>query len=273
MMLWAAKWRVTDVGDILGEALLRGWTFHLLYPKAVLDELAGQDDYVANAPSDETLPIVPFIDSVELDIPLEWARYERRVDALLSRAHAFAFLFEGGFLWRLALLFGGPRAALWRSQVLKLSPNLVLRRVEQSYVPGYWGDVVSGLEKDILLGVCRCKYTGEERSWFPSPELLIEHRFHDGQWTLYEERFLLDRVDSLRRGENRHRPLTAEEWDTELANYLPGRLLRDSFVPLDSPAMDAVLNDARIEFGGSWNLITLGELERSLELGEEAVEG
>lgn len=37
--------------------------------------------------------------------------------------------------------------------------------------------------------------------------------------------------------------------------------------------MDAVLNDARIEFRGLWNLITLGELEHSLELGEEAVEG
>ncbi|KAI0802961.1 hypothetical protein BC629DRAFT_1591070 [Irpex lacteus] len=269
MMHWAAKWRVVDVSEILGEALLRGWTFHILYPKAVLDELAGQDGYAGNVPPDQTVPIVPFFDSVELDVPMEWARYERRVDALLSRPHAFAFLFEGGFLWRLALLFGDPRVAEWRGQVMKPSSSLVLRRVESSYVPDHWSDEVTRAEKDVLLGLCRCQRTGEERSWFPSPEQLIEHRFHDGQWTLFEERFLLERVESLQRGENRYRPLTADEWDSELADYSPGRLLRDSFVPLDSPAMDAILNDARIEFGGSWNLITLEELGHSLELEDE----
>ncbi|KAI0752260.1 hypothetical protein BC629DRAFT_1444681 [Irpex lacteus] len=269
MMHWAAKWRVTEVEDVLGEALLRGWTFHLVYSKTTLDQLAQRGDHSGDPTAGFVTPIAPFIDTNELDVPHEWARYERRVDALLSRPHAFAFLFEGGFLWRLAMLFGGQRVVEWRKQILEPSSSLVLRRGESSFVPDHWGDVVTETEKDVLLGLCRCKYTGEERYWFPSPEQLIAHRFHDGQWTLYEERFLTERVDSLRRGEPRFRPLSSDEWDAELSNYLPGRLLRDSFVPLHGPATDALLNDARAEFGGSWNLLTLEELESSLVQGED----
>ncbi|KAI0796350.1 hypothetical protein BC629DRAFT_1439388 [Irpex lacteus] len=272
LMHWAAKWRVTDVREILSEALLRGWTFHVVYPTSVLDKLVQEEEYAADAHLDQLTPLVTCVNMLDFDASHEWAKFERAVDSLLSRPHAYAFLFEGGFIWRLAMFFGGPRVPVWLKRILKPSAKLVLRRTEPSHIPDHWGDVVSETEKNTLLGLCVCRDTGVERYWFPSPEQLIEHRFHDGQWTFYEEHFLQERVGSLRRGEGHYRPLTPEEWDTELSSYLPGRLLRDSFVPIDGPSTDALLADARIEFGGPWNLLSLRELNNSLVFEDEASE-
>lgn len=197
-------------------------------------------------------------------MPREWARYQKRLSLLLSRPHAYVFLHLGGLYWRLALLFGERYIQAWKTRLLGPSEGLIHRRMTSSSIYGHWSDVVTETEKKVLLGLCRCKTTGVERTWFPPPELLIKHRFHDGEWSQLEEYFLRERYDSLQRGESTYRPLTSEEWEVELVQYRPGQLLRDSFVVVHSPAAHGLLSDARTEFGGAWDRATLEEINRSL---------
>ncbi|KAI0825917.1 hypothetical protein BC629DRAFT_1434467 [Irpex lacteus] len=272
MMHWAAKYRVDNVREVLEEALLRGWTFYLAYPRSVLDDMARQSNAASIAVVERLNPLLVSIDLDDFNSTREWAKYIRRVSVLFSRPNSYVFLLEGGFFWRLALLLGRGHVARWCASPLGPSPNLVLRRSTSPTIPGYWSDVVSETEKNILLGLCRCKDTAMEYYWFPSPDLLIKHHFHDGEWTHFEEYFLRERFDSLQRGEDRFRPLTLEEWNSELIGYQTGRLLRDSFVPVEGPAANALLADARTEFKGSWNWATLAEITQSLQSEDGAVE-
>lgn len=265
MMCWAAKYRATNACEILGEAILRGWYFRIAYSKERLDELARQATEGSTTAPDRVPQLVVMVDFDAFDVPREWVLYVRRALSLLSRPNAYVFLHLGGIFWRLALLIGHGYLPAWKENLLGPSTALAVRRSVPPLLPGYWTDPVSEVEKNILLGLCVSPTSGEERYWFPSQELLIKHRFHDGEWSAMEEDFLMERYLSLERGEDRYRPLTTEEWDVELSTYKPGRLLRNSFVRVHSPAADALLEDARVEFKGAWNLASLGEITLSLE--------
>ncbi|KAI0755860.1 hypothetical protein BC629DRAFT_1598418 [Irpex lacteus] len=269
MMCWAAKYRATNVCEVLGEALLRGWYFRVAYSKERLDELAQQAASNASVPPDRVPHFVVTVNFNSFDVPREWVKYVRRALALLSRYNSYVFLHLGGIFWRLALLIGHGYLSSWKENLLGPSSALAIRRDVPPVMPGYWADPISEVDKKVLLGLCVSSTDGEEPFWFPSQDLLLKHRFHDGEWSATEEAYLMERYRSLERGEDRYRPLSNEEWEAELAAYKPGRLLRDSFVLVHSPAADALLEEARYEFRGSWNLATMGEVTRSLETDSE----
>lgn len=266
MMLWAVAARSSNSAEVLGEALLRGWAFQVVYPKAYLDELAQQRARATIV--DGAILALPSIHSEDEDLIItsEWQLYLIRVLVLLSRPHAKAFLCLGGILWRLAILLGGRFLVSWMEDVLGPSNCLVARRSGSTVLQEYWADEVTEFERDVLLGVVVTGVSGTRRSWFPPQELLERHHYYDGEWSRLAERLVLDRYESLQRGEETCRPLTFEEWDLELGSYETGRILRDSYVPMATYGVETFLVDLRVEMGGSWNGVTLAELDVSVDL-------
>lgn len=269
LMLWAIEGRSSDAAAVLGEALLRGWSFRVLYPEAHLERLK---ELRVGSPS-PTLPglqpLSPVTDTGVIQVQKEWTRFLERVLILLSRPHAKAFLLLGGLFWRLAILFGQPFLADWMVDLLGPSTTLVSARPSRSSsqtIRGFYDDQVSETEKELLQGLVVSKTTGQKYFWFPPWELLVKHRYHDGEWSATEERLLMERYHSLQRGETSCRPLTYEEWDLELRTNSLGRLQRDSFVAPDIQGVRSFLVEVQSELGGSWNEATLATVSSSINV-------
>lgn len=266
MMLWAVATRSSNAAEILGEALLRGWPFQVVYPKRYLEELAGVESHSRVRDSDLfALPSVLSEDE-DLLVVAEWQLYLARVLILLARPNAKAFLCLGGVYWRLAILLGGQYLLTWLQDVLGPSNHLVTRRTGTTVLQEYWVNDISEAEKDVLLGVVVTRVSGTRKSWFPPQELLEKYWFNDGEWSRASERLLLERYESLQRGESIYRPLTYEEWEEELSAHEASRLLRNSFVPVATYGVETFLVDLRVELGGSWNGISLAELDTAVDL-------
>lgn len=264
MMVRAIEGHDSDPKDLLAEGLLRGWAFKVVYPRGFLDDLSTVDDFIAGGIPDEFDLVVLTTDSENIDVAREWTRYLRQVAALLSRPNAKAFLFLGGIYWRLAILLGSRYLAEWMQDVLTPSASVLLHRSGAQYVQGYWTDSVSDIEKDMLLGLSRSRFTNTVRTWFPRQSLLDRYGFDDGQWSRLEELFVLERYESLQRGETTFRPLTHDEWDAELRDYRKGKLLRDSYVSPSSFELGVLLRDIREELGGGWKGATLEEVRLAI---------
>ncbi|KAI0727354.1 hypothetical protein BC629DRAFT_1601726 [Irpex lacteus] len=265
MMIRAIEGQNSDPKDLLTEGLLRGWPFRVVYPRGFLDDLSTVEDFVAEGTPDEFDLLILTTESEHIDVATEWARYWSRIAILLERPNAKAFLFCGGIYWRLAILLGGARHLnRWMRDILTPSASVLLRRSGAQYIRDYWTDSVSELEKDVLLGLSRSRFSGTERTWFPRQEVMDKYGFYDGQWSRLEELFVLERYESLQRGETTFRPLTREEWDEELREYSKGRLLRDSYVSPSSFEVSVILRDVRAELGGGWKGATLEEVRRAI---------
>lgn len=269
MMIRAIEGHDSDPKDLLTEALVRGWAFQVVYPRGFLDDLSTVDDFVAGGMPDEFHLIILTTESENIDVEREWARYLRQVATLLSRPNAKAFLFLGGIYWRLAILLGSRYLAGWMQDILTPSASVLLRRSGAQYIQGYWTDSVSEIEKDVLLGLSRSRFTNTVRTWFPRQSLLDKYGSYDGQWSRLEELFVLERYESLQRGETTFRPLTHDEWDVELRDYRKGILLRDSYVSPSSFEMGVLLRDVRAELGGSWKGATLEDVRNAIDGDDE----
>lgn len=266
MMVWAIEGRSSEAASVLGEALLRGWSFRLLYPEAHLDRLKSlQAESLASVPTHLQL-VSPVSETGIIRVQSEWARYLERVRILLSRPHAKAFLLLGGIFWRLAILLGQTYLPDWLVDVLGPSSTLIGIRRPTPIIRGFFHDEVSEAEKEILQGLVVSKTTGQKYYWFPPWELLVKHRFHDGEWSATEERLVMNRYHSLQGGESTCSPLTKEEWELELETSTLGRLQRDSFVAPDVQGVRSFLVDVHTELGGSWNEATLAAVTSSIRI-------
>lgn len=269
MMLWAVSSRSSNISEVLGEALLRGWAFRVVYPKDHLYDLAREEPYVSAIVDHPLSPIIVLAASEVLDAHVEWLRFLERLRILLSRPHAKMFLLLGGIYWRLAILFGADYMQKWKEDVLAPSVTLVQRGVGREDIPGYWRDEITAVEKDILIGLVHSKSSSKAHTWFPPQDLLVKHGFDKGEWSLDEERLVMDRYTSLQNGESCYRPLSLEDWDEELSRYKIGRLARISFVSPHPLAVDALLVDSRTEFRGSWNRAELGAINAPMDFENE----
>ncbi|KAI0762065.1 hypothetical protein BC629DRAFT_1443367 [Irpex lacteus] len=264
MMLWAIRGRITEVDEILSEALLRGWAFQLVFPQTHLAELRDPGPEEAAAASEAAGVLFIYTDSDVPEVQLKWVRFLERALQLLSRPNARAFLTLGGIFWRLAILLGGRFLESWKLNILGPSSGVIIGHSGNTTVLGYRGNDVTEAEKNALLGLTRSRTTGTSRYWFPPEDLLIRHRFYDGEWSNVAARLVMDRYESLQRGETTYSPLTLEEWDQLLATYHPGKLLRESLVFPPRVSTESLLLDTRNKIGGSWNMVTLSELGASL---------
>lgn len=264
MMLWAIRGRTNDVNEILGEALLRGWAFQLVFPLTHLAELRDPGPEEAAAADEAASTILVYAEDETLEIQSEWRRFLERAQLLLSRPNSRAFLTLGGILWRLAILLGGHLVDSWKLNTVGPSSGIIIGHSGNTTVFGYRGNDVTEAERNALLGITRSRTSGTVRYWFPPEDLLIQHRFYDGEWSNSAEQLIMSRYESLQRGETVHAPLTLEEWDLLLGSFQPGKLLRESLVFPPRVSAEALLLDARNELGGSWNMASLAEIEASL---------
>ncbi len=271
MMYWASKNRVSSSADILGEALSRGWSFRVLYSDPYLDELKARLPASSVAAEACLETVVPVSETEHLYILDEWNRYLDRLALLLARPNAKAFLWLGGIYWRLALLFGEPYVDSWKVDIVGPSDHLIAQRGGYQVVHGHRCDTVTHQEMDMLLGLTVSKVDGSAHYWFPPMSLLVKHRYHDGEWSPTEECLIMERYESLQRGNAEFRPLTEAEWEHELDVYPRSRLQRDSFVTPGIQKVQALLADMRRELGGSWNLAPLSHVDRAIDL--EAPDG
>ncbi|KAI0763391.1 hypothetical protein BC629DRAFT_1443207 [Irpex lacteus] len=251
MMIWAIESRTSEVSVLLSEALSRGWAFQVVYPEAYLDLLEESRAGVPTPAPSHFEFVSPVSETGVIRVTKEWERYLTRARILLSRPHAKAFLLLG---------------ADWMVDLLGPSSTLVDSRPSSQTIRGYYGDELSDAEKELLLGLTVSKTTGQKYYWFPPWELLVKHRFHDGEWSATEERFVMERYHSLQRGETYCTPLTREKWDLELETLALGRLQRDSFVAPDLRGVRSFLADVHTELGGSWNQSTLSAIGSTIDV-------
>lgn len=209
--------RVSDVGDILSEAVQRGMEFSIALPKTALHDLQ-QSRPVPRHPRPRYVQ-VGFVDAVLPYNPrgreVAWAQYLRDVRELLSRPHAITFLFRGGILSRLAREFGPPE----QDKRLMRSPSYTLVHYNRGReeITDCLQDTVSDSECYRLLGVTLAPRAGVlPRRWWPSPVDFYENDFFAGEWTEAHESWFRTRLTQIREGHRLGRPLTEREWKKEL---------------------------------------------------------
>ncbi|KAI0763410.1 hypothetical protein BC629DRAFT_1596978 [Irpex lacteus] len=268
MMIWAIESRTSEVSALLSEALSRGWAFQVVYPEAYLDLLKESCAGVPTPAPSHFEFVSPVSETGVIRVTKEWEHYLTRARILLSRPHTKVFLLLGGIFWRLAILLGQPYLADWMVDLLGPSSTLVDSRPSSQTIRGYYGDELSNAEKELLLGLTVSKTTGQKYYWFPPWELLVKHRFHDGEWSATEECFIMERYHSLQRGETYCTPLTREEWDLELETLALRRLERDSFVAPDLREVRSFLADVHTMLGGSRNQSTLSAIGSTIDVND-----
>ncbi|KAF7797719.1 hypothetical protein EIP86_008919 [Pleurotus ostreatoroseus] len=247
-----------DPSEVLNYALQRGITFRVEVKTSVLS--GGRiGEAIPEAPvwltpgyRDVELPYLPSIRDMR-------SQYEACVDSLLRRTHAYAFLFQGGLLWRLAVHYSRGEILTWPR--LGLSDSAIMYGHGKSSRVGYLGDLVAEHEMDVLLGVSVARdQRGRETRylWWPRPEWLQARPHYRGEWTERDEKWFLGRLDDIRQQTARGVPKTAYQWQEMLGRVREktNDVAKKTAIP-DSERLRALLENLRNTSGTSWDGNTL----------------
>lgn len=269
MMAWAITHRLSSMTDLLNVALIRGWAFSLVYPPNYLETVKVIRNRLVIDREVKEYRDLPDLED-EFDIQEEWVKQCAVARDLVRLPHSRAFLFKGGVVRRLALLYGDEQLEEWRLEGVIPSISVTSHGKGREDTHGFKGDQVSELESQLLVGTLRHRESGLLALWFPTTEMLVRHGYCNGEWNSLAENVIRTRFDSLQRGEKTYYPLMELQWEDELAKSSPNKLWRNSIVNPDNDEIDELLQAARKEMRSAWNSNTLEDIEQNIGQSEDA---
>lgn len=130
--------------------------------------------------------------------------WEQQIRVVLSRPHAYIYLFHGGLLWRLAREYGPPTLFQAASKGLSLSAT-VWGQQDEVLGPMLITDIANKFELPVLLGHAR----GSTKSLWPPLECFNDLDCWNGEWNDNTEFWFQRQLSGIKAGAG---PKLESEW-------------------------------------------------------------